>query len=86
MSSTPNDGPPPVPGQSPNKVDGSVSLYLKEAIDQAAAAISAEESASEVVQISTPASPSTRIIYATEGIGLDLTGEGYDSDSNPPLF
>ena len=51
-----------------------------------AAARSAEESASEVVQISTPAAPSTHRIYATQGSGLDLTGEGYDSDGNPPTF
>ena len=86
MSTTPNDGPPPVPGQAPKEVDGSVPFDLEEAIDEAAAARRAEESASKVVQISTPASPSTRIIYATEGIGLDLTGEGYDSDGNPPPF
>ena len=87
MSSTPNDGPPPVPGQAPNEVDGSVPFDLEEAIDEAAAARSVEESASEVVQISTPAAPSTRRIYATEGSGLDLTGEGYDSDGNsPPLL
>ena len=86
MSSTPNDGPPPILGHVPNEVDGSVPFDLEEAIDKAAAARSAEESASEVVQISTPATPSTRRIYATEGSGLDLTGEGYDSDGNPPPF
>ena len=86
MSSTRNDGPPPVPGQAPTKVDGSVPFDLEEATDEAAAARSAEESASEVVQISTPAAPSTRRIYATEDSGLDLTGEGYDSDGNPPPF
>ena len=86
MSSTPNDGPPPVPGQAPKEVDGSVPFDLEEAIYEAAAATSAEESASKVVQISTPAAPSTRRIYATEGSGLDLTGEGYDSDVNNPPF
>ena len=45
MSSTPNDGPPPVLGQAPNKVDVSVPFELEEAIDEAAAARSAEESA-----------------------------------------
>ena len=86
MSSTPNDGPPLVPVQAPNEVDGSVPFELEEAIYEAAAVRSAEESASEVVQISTPAAPSTRRIYATEGSGLDLTGEGYNYDGNPPPF
>ena len=45
MLSTPNDGPPPVPGQAPNEVDGSVPFEMEEAIDEAAAARSAEESA-----------------------------------------
>ena len=84
MSLTPNDGPPPVPGQAPPAVDGSVPFELEQAIDVAAAARSAVEHANEVVQISTPAAPSTRRIYGTEGSGLDLTGEGYDSDGNPP--
>ena len=86
MSSMPNDGPTPVPGQATNEVDRSVPFELEEAIDEAAATRSAEESASEVVQISTPAAPSTHRIYATEGSGLDLTGEGYDSDGNAPPF
>ena len=86
MLSTPNDGPPPVPGQAPNEVDGSVTFKLEEEIDEAAAARIAEESASKVVQINTPAAPSTRIIYSMEGSGLDLTSEGYDSDGNPPPF
>ena len=86
MLSTPNDGTPPVPVQVSNEVDVSVPFELEEAIDEAAASRSAEESASKVVQISAPAAPSTRRIYATEGSGLDLTGEGYDSDGNPPPF
>ena len=86
MSSTPNDVPPPVPGQAPNEVDGSVPFELGGAIDEAAAVRSAEESASEVVQISTPDAPSTRRIYAMEGSGLDLMGEGYNSDGNSPPF
>ena len=84
MSSTRNDGLPPVPGQAPTEVDGSVPFELEEAIDEEAAARSAEENASKVVQISTPAAPSTRRIYATEGSGLDLTNKGWDSDGNPP--
>ena len=59
MSSMPNDGPTPVPDKAPKKVDGSVPFKMEEGIDEAAAARSAEESASEVVQISTPAAPST---------------------------